>query len=171
MITKPSQSEYAVYYHKYIQLVPEGNIINILNQQLVECENFFSSINEEKSLFKYAENKWNIREILGHVIDTERIFIYRALRFSRKDPQALLSFDENSYSENSNYKFLLLAEIWKEFSFLRNSNILMFKGFTDEMWALKGIASGNEVTVRTIPYLVAGHFIHHQNVIMERYLQ
>ncbi|MBM4172071.1 MAG: DinB family protein [Ignavibacteria bacterium] len=170
MITKPSQSEYSPYYHKYVQLVPEGNIIDILINQLVGGEKFFSNIDEEKSLFRYAENKWSIREVLGHIIDTERIFIYRALRFSRNDPQALLSFDENYYAANSNYKSILLAEIWKEFSFLRNSNILMFNGFTDEMWALNGIASGNNVTVRTLPYLLAGHFIHHLNVIKERYL-
>lgn len=170
MIDRPSSNEFAHYYHKSIQEVPDGNIIEILEQQKLNAEKFFSSINEEKSLFRYAEGKWSIREVLGHIIDAERIFSYRALRFSRKDPQPLLSFEENTYVSNSNYNSILLMNICEEFSSLRKSNILMFKGFKEKMWTMTGIASENNVSVRAIAYIMAGHFNHHMNIIKERYL-
>lgn len=169
-MVRPDKNEYAEYYHKYVEKVPDGNIIEILETQLETMINFFSKITEEKSKFRYAQNKWSIREVLGHIIDAERVFSYRALRFSRNDKNPLHGFDENRYIQNSNYDIILLQKLIEEFASLRRTNIYMFKGFTEKMWLAKGIASDNEVSVRGLAYIIVGHAEHHMRIVEERYL-
>lgn len=167
---RPNKNEYAEYYHKYVEKVPHGNIVGILEDQFGTITNFFSQITEEKSKYRYAPNKWSIREVLGHIIDAERVFSYRAMRFSRSDSRSLQSFDENHYIKNSNYDSIPLQMLIEEFASLRKTNIYMFKGFSEKMWLAKGIASENEVSVRALAYIMVGHAEHHMRVVKEKYL-
>jgi hypothetical protein len=169
MNTRPKTGEYAEYYEKYLTLVPEGNIIDILENQQKSMMGFFTTIDEERSNCRYAENKWSIKEVVGHLDDSERIFAYRALRISRNDLNPLPGFNENEFIAQSNYKNISFEKIVDEFFLLRASNILMFRGFADEMWLRKGTASNNPVTVRAIAYIMAGHTEHHINVLKEKY--
>lgn len=166
---KPRDDEFAEYYKKYISLVPETDIINYLDEQNKRMFSSLSAVNENKSLFRYAENKWSIREVLGHMTDTERIFAYRALRISRGDLQHLLSFDENQFITESNYHNIEFKILLNEFSLLRSSNVLMIKGFKKDMWTKVGTASNNSVSVRALVYIMAGHVEHHMNILKERY--
>lgn len=169
-MNRPDKSEYAEYYHKYVQGVPEGNITDILEDQLNSTVEFLSGISEDKSLFRYEQNKWSIREVLGHIIDSERVFAYRALRFSRGDQKPLQGFDENHYINNSSYNSISLQLLIEEFFHLRKSTIALFRSMQNEMWLNKGTASGYDVTVRGLAYIIVGHTEHHLRIIKERYL-
>ena len=170
MNSRPQANEYASYYGKYINLVPEGNILEILSDQIQSVEKLFSRITEEKSKFRYAEGKWSIRELLGHITDTERVFAYRALRFSRNDKTALPGFEQDDFVPNSNHDNVLLKNLVEEFILVRKSNIKLFESFTDEMWLRTGTASENTMSVRAVAFNLAGHLIHHTNVLKEKYL-
>lgn len=170
MNSRPQASEYASYYGKYINLVPEGNILEILSDQILSVEKLFSAITEEKSKFRYEEGKWSIRELLGHITDTERVFAYRALRFSRNDKTSLPGFEQDDFVPNSNHDNVLLKNLVEEFILVRKSNIKLFELFTDEMWLRTGTASGNAMSARAVAFNLAGHLIHHSNVLKEKYL-
>lgn len=169
-MNRPDKTEYAEYYHKYIQAVPNGDISDILENQLNTTVELFSNITEEKSLYRYAPGKWCIREVLGHIIDAERVFAYRALRFSRGDQKPLQGFDENEYINNSSYERRNLPMLIEEFFNIRKSTISLFKSMHNEMWLKRGNASGYDVSVRGLAYIIAGHTEHHLEIIKERYL-
>lgn len=168
-MNRPNSNELAAYYAKYIELVPEGNILEILQKQIDEMKETLYMVDEEKSKYRYAENKWSIREVIGHLLDGDRIFAYRALRFSRNDKTEIAGFDQNNYVPNSNHHNIPLKTIVEEFELVRKANILLFSSFTDEMWLRSGIANKNNVSVRAIVYIMAGHCKHHLNVIREKY--
>lgn len=170
MNARPQANEYASYYGKYVNLVPEGNILEILSDQILSVEKLFSGITEEKSKFRYSEGKWSIRELLGHITDTERVFAYRALRFSRNDKTALPGFEQDDFVPNSNHTNVLLKDLVEEFVLVRKSNIKLFESFTDEMWLRTGTASENTMSARAVAFNLAGHLIHHSNVLKEKYL-
>jgi len=170
MISRPLKTEYAAYYDKYVSKVPQGDLMEILSAQLTSAENLFGGITEEKSKYRYAEGKWSIREVLGHIIDTERIFAYRALRFSRNDKTALPGFEQDDFVPNSNHDNTLLKDLLEEFILVRKANLKMFASFSYEMWTRIGIASENAMSVRALAYNLAGHFIHHVAVVEEKYL-
>jgi len=164
--------EYAPFYKPYIlaALKSDKGIVENLQNSLIHFFELLSDIPEEKQLFAYAENKWTIKELVQHMIDTERVMSYRALRISRNDRTALAGFDENKYVSNANANQIPYIELLKEFSLVRKSTIAMFKGFTDEMLLRKGSASETEVSVRALGYILTGHVLHHLNIIQERYL-
>lgn len=168
-MNRPEKSEYAEYYEKYVSLVEETDIVSALKNQASEIENLFNKMSDEKSNFRYAAGKWKIRELLGHIVDAERVFAYRALRFSRNDETPLASFEENSYVANGNFGNTKLADLAAEFSLLRQSNVLMFKNLTVEAWNKTGTASDNKVSVRALAYIMVGHVRHHINILKERY--
>ncbi|MCL6099132.1 MAG: DinB family protein [Bacteroidetes bacterium] len=167
---RPDQSEYAPYYQQYIKDVPQIDILEYLNQQLDETVKLFSGVSEEKASFRYAPDKWSVKEVLGHILDSERIFAYRALCISRDEKNSLPGFDQNIYTANANFDKLKLTDIVEEFVALRKSNLKMFGNFSEEMWTRKGTANKNEVTVRAVAYILAGHALHHINVVREQYL-
>jgi uncharacterized protein YjhX (UPF0386 family) len=169
-MNRPDKTEYAEYYHKYVSEVPEGNITDILEDQLNSSVEFLSGISEDKSIYRYHPGKWSIREVLGHIIDSERVFAYRALRFSRGDQKPLQGFDENLYINNSNYNMMGIQFLIEEFFHLRKSTVALFRSLKNEMWLNKGNASGYDVTVRGLAYIIAGHTEHHLRIIKERYL-
>ncbi|MBA4405969.1 hypothetical protein C0389_01715 [bacterium] len=167
----PQKDEYAAYYHTYVDKVPNGDIIKTLKKQSNQIYKLFKNVSKKESLFRYSPGKWSVREIMGHMIDTERVFVYRALRFARNDQNDLPGFDENEYVRQSNYNDIKLRELVEEFCALRRSNTMMFKNFSDEISLRKGRANGNQFTVRALAFIMAGHVNHHLTIIKERYLK
>lgn len=167
----PGSSEYAHFYSTYVELVEKGNIIKTLNEQMHEMFTLINSISGEKAYYKYAEDKWTLKEVLGHMIETERVFSYRALAISRSDKADLPGMDQNEYMKGNNYNSRSLSNLSNEYLAVRVSTIHLLSDMTKEMIAKKGTASGTEVTVRAIAHIIAGHNIHHTNIIKEKYLQ
>lgn len=163
-------SEYSEYYTPYINEVKCLDIVEALEDNLIDFVSFIESISSEKHEYQYLPGKWTIKEIVLHIIDTERIFVYRALRFARFDATPLAGFEEDDYVPFSNAKNRGMLSLLEEFVAVRKATIALFESFTDEMLLHKGIASNNEISVRAIGYIISGHCIHHQNVIRERYL-
>ena len=169
-MNRPEKEEYAEYHETYISLVEETDIISTLENQLDELNDLFGAISEEKADFRYAEGKWSIKEILGHLIDGERGFSYRAFRISRRDETPLAGFEQDGYVANGNFGNAKLADLIEEFSLLRRSNVLFFKNLTDEAWSYLGTASEATVSVRAIAYIMVGHIRHHADILRQRYL-
>ena len=170
LTSRPESSEYALHYGTYINLVPEGSIVAILTDQLFQTSAFYRNIPEDKSLFRYAPAKWSIKEILSHISDVERVFSYRALRFSRNDKTALPGFEQDDYVRGGNFQSRILASLIEEFEVVRGATIALFESLDGEVWMRRGSASGAEVSVRALAYAIAGHVIHHQAIIRDRYL-
>ena len=169
-IAKPQPGTYPEYYGKYIPLIKGENIFEELYKEHYETMELLTSVDEETLQYRYAEGKWTMREIAQHLIDTERILTYRALRFSRNDQTVLPGFDENLFAANSSANSRDINDMVRELSVVRASTVELFKSFTDQMLDRKGNANGKEVTVRSILFFTLGHEIHHRNVIEERYL-
>jgi len=170
-MNRPNENEYPVYYSNYINLVEDDNIISVLENQIDFVKEFFINISEEKSNFRYAEGKWTIKEVFGHVIDTERIFAYRALRISRNDKTPLPGYDQDLFVKNSNFKNVSLQNLVDEFISVRKSNLKMFKNFSSEMWLNIGTANEKLISVRAIAFILAGHLLHHLKVIEQKYMK
>jgi uncharacterized damage-inducible protein DinB len=167
---RPESEEFPEYYKSYIDLVENANIIKEMNNQVMDIQALISEIPEEKENYAYAEGKWTIKEILGHIIDSERIFAYRAMRFARRDKTALPGYDENMFAANANFNKQSLYSLAHEFAIVREANLTLFKTFDEETFDLIGNANGKDVSVRAILYMIVGHATHHMNVIKTRYL-
>lgn len=161
---------YAAHFYPYIKLVENEDLKTVLQTQAQEIEKFFNSIPEEKYLFKYAPDKWSIKEVIQHIIDTERVFAYRALAFSRKDVHTLPSMDENSYASNSNADNRNFRDLVHEFVAVRKSTIFLFNSFSSEQLNQVGKASSYEMSTKAMGFTIAGHAAHHLNILKERYL-
>ncbi len=171
MLQRPEKTEYAEFYANYVSLVKETDVVSALENQPSELQKLFGEISlAEKENFRYAEGKWSVKELLGHIIDGERVFSYRALRISRGDQTPLATFEENSYVANSNFSRSDFADLVEEFSLLRAANVLLFKSLSDEAWFRRGTASEATVSVRALAFIMVGHVRHHQNILCERYL-
>ena len=166
----PASDEYAPYYERYIALLPEGDIIQVLEKQLRETTALLDTLSEEQALHRYAEGKWSIKEVVGHIIDTERVFAYRGLCFARGDNTPLPGFEQDDYVTHADFDIRPTASLAGEFSSLRMSNIFLFSTWSEAVQARRGTASGFSVTARAIPYILAGHERHHLNIIREKYL-
>lgn len=167
---RPNKQDHIAYFEHYINLVPESDILSALKNNHQSILAFIKSIPNEKLEFRYAENKWTIKQVLNHIIDTERIFSYRALRFSRGDHQLLPGFNENLFAANANLTNTDLNLLLEEFDAVRKSTILQFSQLSDKELLLKGNTSSGENNVLSIGYVIVGHAQHHVNVIKERYL-
>lgn len=164
-------TEIPVYYQRYVDNVKHLSVIEALQQSALATQLVAETISEEAADFRYAPEKWSIREVLCHMIDTERIFAYRALRFGRGDKTPLSSFDENAYTPNSNAEARSMKRIREEMNALRKTTIHLFEDFTPEMLMEVGESSGVKFSTELIGYLIAGHDIHHVNILKERYLR
>lgn len=171
MTAHPQSTEAAPYYFTYIDQVGQGNIVSILDGQPAEVMPLLSGISEERSLSRYAPDKWTIRQVLGHVNDTERMFAFRALWFARGFSEPLASFDQNVAVSNAGSDGISWAAHLQEFRQIRAATVSLFRNLPPEAWARTGIASGNPFTVRALAYIAAGHLIHHVTVLHERYLK
>ena len=170
-MAKPGKKEYPAYYQTYIDaLDDQGNILSQMETSLRVFEKELSELALDKQEYRYADGKWTIKEIIQHLIDTERVFVYRALRYSRKDKSSLLSYDENMFVANYEINKRNYGNLVNEFSLLRRSTILMFQNFDEEILDREGKVGENIFTVRALGYICSGHVSHHLKVIRERYL-
>jgi hypothetical protein len=168
---RPRAEEYGNYWDRYIGLIADDDIIAVLESQRESTLGLLGGIPEARSAFRYEAGKWSIKELVGHVIDTERIIGYRALRFARNDRTELPGFDQDSFAANANYNNLSLALIANEFDIVRRSTLALFRQFDEAAWNRRGIANRNEASVRALAFIVAGHERHHMEVLKTRYLQ
>lgn len=162
--------DFAEYFNNYISLVTEEDVSKALKSSYKEVKKVIKNLSEEQGDFAYAEKKWTIKELLVHIIDTERIFCERALRFSRKDKTDLPGFDHDLYVLNSGANERTLYEILKEYKSVRKSTLSLFKTFSEEMLKQGGTANGNKLTVHAIGYIISGHELHHLNILKDKYL-
>ena len=162
---------YPPYYGGYISLVPGDDILATLEQQLSSAGGVLASIDEHKANFRYAPGKWTIKELLGHVVDTERIFAYRILRFARNDHHTPIEgYDQDLYARFSPYARLPWSVIVEELRGARQSTLQLLHSLDSEAWMRRGVANQHEITVRALAYVIAGHLTHHLNVLKEKYL-
>ena len=169
MIGRPSSNEAAPYYFGYINRVSSDDILHVLQSQLDAMLPFLRTISEEKSLFRYAPEKWSIRQMWGHVNDTERVFVMRALWFARRFDSALPSFDQDIAVIAAKSDEVSWARHVEEFKEIRLATISFFRNLPEEAWMRTGVASGNPFSVRSCAYIVAGHVAHHAAVLSEKY--
>jgi hypothetical protein len=169
-VAKPDSSEYAAYFEGYIGRVPDDDIMDLLKKQRGTFADFLATVGEERAGLRYEPGKWSIKEVVGHVVDTERIFGSRALAIARGERTPLPSFDQDEYVAQADFDSRALASLADEFEGLRRSHIELFGSLGDGAWAQRGVAGGNEVSVRAIAWILAGHLVHHESVIRERYL-
>lgn len=164
-------TEYALFYANYMaQISDEYTLVEELEISLHRLIKFVQDLPMDKFDYRYAEEKWTIKDIIQHIIDAERIFTYRALRFARNDKTDLPGFEENIYAVEANANKRSIMDLLTELSAVRHSTLLLFKTFTDEQLMLSGTANGNSMTVRAIGFVIIGHQNHHQKVFKERYL-
>jgi DinB superfamily len=166
---RPDSSEYAPFYAGYIELVPEDDVLSAIETQSSETQKVLSSIDEARGSYRYAEGKWSVKEMFGHITDGERVFGYRALCISRGEEQPLPGFDEKEYTANANYDSWKIGDLAEQYALVRRANIVMFRNLPADAWARRGIASNNPVTVRALAYMMVGHERHHLRVLRERY--
>lgn len=167
---RPEGTEAAEYYFKYIELVPEGDICAILSEQLPETLALLRRIPEAESGRRYAADKWSIREVVGHLVDTERLFAFRAFWFARGFDSPLPSFDQNVAVQHASADERSWSSLVDEFRAVRSATLAFFQHLPEDAWLRRGIASDNPFTVRALAYIAAGHVIHHARILNERYL-
>lgn len=168
--TRPAEGEFLSYYGTYIAQVPDGDVIESMTNHLGDTLSLIRSLDESDGDKRYAPDKWSIREVIGHVIDTERIFVYRALRFARADTTSVPGFDENSYAQNAPYANVSLSDLADELEHVRHATVRFFSNLDAEAMSRRGAANGNEISVRALAWILTGHEIHHVKVIRTRYL-
>lgn len=165
------KNEYSSYFEQYIKLVSNNmSIIKNLETSQKEFDDLLRNLPKDKHDFAYAQGKWTMKELIQHIIDTERIFCYRALCFARNDKTELPGFDQDIFVDNDNANDRDYFDLLDEMETLRKSTIQLFKSFSDEALLRIGIASGNEISVRVLGFLFSGHQLHHLNIVKERYL-
>lgn len=168
---RPSIHEYPTYFNRYISLVPEGDVLVTLSHQAEKTIGLLANLSEEVSAYRYEPGKWSVKEVIGHVIDTERVFNYRALCFARGDQTKLPSFDQDKFAEAANYKDRSLLDIIDEFGILRRYTTSLFKTFNPDDMSKMGSASDYRLSLGSIAFIVAGHELHHVKIIKDRYLK
>lgn len=168
---KPRKSSYGEYFGRYIDLVENENLIDALTESQLLIDGFWSSISEEKARFRYAEGKWSIKELLQHIMDTERVFNYRALSVARGEKQTLMGYDHDEYALSSKADSRSWNDILEEYKSVRLSTLLLFKSFDDQQLDLVGKANGLPLSARAAGFITVGHEMHHLSVVKERYLK
>ena len=165
---RPESTEYASFYASYIALVPEDDILPAMASQLDEMLALLRSVSEAEAMVRHAPYTWSTKEVVGHLIDGERIFSYRALRFAREDATPLPSFDENPYAKSGAFDRLPLTALVEEFDVVRRASLCLFRNLPADAWTRRGIASNAEITVNAVAYIVVGHVRHHGGILRKR---
>jgi uncharacterized damage-inducible protein DinB len=168
---RPGSDEYAPYYEKYVSLVPAGDIVETLERQAADTLALLRSIPEEKASSRYEPGKWSIKEVVGHITDGERVFAYRALRFARDDRTPLSGFEQDDYVRSANFDSRTLASLVEEFESVRVSTLSLLRSLDAAAWQRRGTASDNQVSVRALAHIIAGHELHHVQILRDRYLK
>jgi hypothetical protein len=170
-ITRPQQDEYVSYYHKYITLVPEGDLVETLRTQITDTLSLLGSIPESRGSHRYAPGKWSIKEVVGHMADVERVMTYRALRIARADATPLPGFDENAWVPAANFESRTLASLAHELHEVRRATVAFFETLEPEAATRRGTANNSPISARALAYIIAGHERHHVGILSERYLK
>lgn len=167
---RPGGDEYASYYAPYVARVPAGGLVGILERQVGVTRELLGGLSEAEAEYAYAPGKWTIKEVVGHLIDAERVFSYRAMRFGRGDTTELAGFEENAYVAAGGFGGRSLGGLLEEFGVVRSATVLLLRTLPEEGWLRRGVASGYEVSVRALGCITAGHELHHRAILEERYL-
>jgi hypothetical protein len=168
-VARPQAGEYSPYYDRYISLVRGEDILNTLDEQRRQTMLLLCGRDDEDGDFRYAPEKWSAKEVLGHVCDTERIFAYRALRIARADATPLEGFEQDDYVRNGPFAQRPLADLVEDFIAVRRATLSLLRNLDEEAWSRRGIANKNEVSVRALAYIIAGHELHHRRILEEKY--
>jgi uncharacterized damage-inducible protein DinB len=168
-LARPEPTEYAAHYETYVSLLPGKDVMGALEAQRLQMMQLFAGRSERDGNFRYAPGKWTVKEVLGHMIDTERIFTYRALRIARGDQKPLPGFEQDDYVRAAGSNDRTLGDLTEEFALVRGASIALFRSLSGEAWLRRGVASNNEVTVRALAFIIAGHELHHRRILEERY--
>jgi len=169
VVPRPGPDGYAPYFARYIDLVPDGDVLDMLTRQVEDTCALVAGFGEEGARHRYKPEKWSVKEVVGHVTDTERLFVYRALSFARKDGTPLPGMDENGWTAYSNADTVPLTDLLDELLAVRRATVAFFANLDDTALVRRGVASDNTFVVACVPWLVAGHEIHHAGMIRERY--
>jgi hypothetical protein len=167
---RPAETDYAPPYAGYVANVAEDDVLTAIERQSSETQKLIASIDESRAAFRYAESKWSVKEVVGHLVDAERIMAYRALAFARGETQPLPGFDEGEYVRYAHFDDWRIGDLAEEYALVRRTNIVFFRHLPAEAWERRGVASDFPVTVRALAYIIVGHERHHLNVLKERYL-
>jgi hypothetical protein len=168
-IQRPQAEEHNPYYSRYIDLVPDADILDTLRRQVKETRAIIERLTEEQGNYRYAPGKWSVKEVLGHLSDTERVFGYRALRVARNDQTPIEGFEQDDYVRFGPFMRRPLVELIDEFAAVRQCSILLFSELDEEAWGRRGTANNSVISVRAIAYVMAGHELHHRSVLKEKY--
>ncbi len=169
-MNRPEKTEYDPYYEHYVSLVENDDIIDTLGSQPTRLQDLLTALPEDRGTYAYADGKWSIKQLLGHLIDGERMFAYRLLRISRGDQTPIEGFEQDGYIDNANSNERSFAELLEEFSLLRRANMIFFSNMTPEAWERVGTANNAKISARALIYIMAGHIEHHLEILKERYL-
>jgi uncharacterized damage-inducible protein DinB len=168
-VVRPEPGEYAPYYDRYISLIPGTEILATLESQRRQMMLLLSGRDEADGDFRYAPEKWSAKQVLGHVCDTERIFTYRALRIARGDRTPIEGFEQDDYVRNGPFLQLPISEIIDDYIAVRRATLTLLRNLDEPAWTRRGIANKNEVSVRALAYIIAGHELHHRRILEEKY--
>jgi hypothetical protein len=167
--SRPEATEYAPFYAGYVANVPEDDVLAALRSGGRELESLLAPVAESRAGHRYAPDKWSVREMIGHLIDAERVFSYRALRLARGDRTPLPAFDENEFVRAAGSDARTLTDLAEELALVRESSLRLFASMPAEAWTRRGVVNGNETSVRALAYIIAGHGRHHVRILRERY--
>jgi len=165
----PSQGEFAPFYRGYVERVGTGAVVREMDAQLEEVQRLLVGVSDDEAMHRYAPGKWSVKEVVGHIADTERIMAYRALRIARGDATPLAGFDENAFVAQAGFDRRTFDSLLDEWVVVRHATLALFRGFGDEEIGRAGISNGVPVTVRALAYIVVGHVAHHLDILRERY--
>jgi hypothetical protein len=168
-LVRPEPTEYAAFYETYVSKVPGSDVMSQLESQRLQTAQLFAASTERDGNFRYAPGKWTIKEVVGHLSDSERIFSYRALRIARGDQTPLPGFEQDDYVKNGNFVEQSLADLVAEYGSVRVATLALLRSFNAEAWSRRGTASNNPITVRALAFIIAGHELHHRDILKERY--
>ena len=168
-LARPAANEFDAYYATYVDRVPDADVIEVLESALGETRALLEELGEARGDHRYAAGKWSVKEVVGHLVDAERTFALRALAFARCDPEPFPSHDQEIYVANGGFDGRTVASLSEELASVRAASLTLFRGFSDDVWDRRGRASGVEFTVRAMPFILAGHELHHRDVLASRY--
>lgn len=166
---RPASGDYGQYFERYVSLVPDGRIVWTLENGQAQMVSLFGQVTADKAGFRYADGKWSVRELLGHIIDTERVFAYRALRISRNDATPLSPFDQDLFVTGADFDRIRLADLIDEFVIVRQATLMLFRHLSAEAWDRRGAVGDHPLTPRAAAWIIAGHQLYHEILLRERY--
>jgi DinB superfamily len=168
---RPQPGESAPYYDRYISLVQSNDVVSAFEDQRRQTLLLLSGRTEGDGDLRYAPDKWSLKEVLGHISDTERIMSYRALRIARGDQTPIEGYEQDDYVRNGSFGRVFLADLIEDYIAVRRATISLFRNLDEPAWSRRGVANKNEITVRALAYLIAGHELHHRRILEEKYLR